>query len=190
MSRLLISGAGVAMLLTVVIAAQSPSVAPSSAAAESRAVAFLTREVPRWKAENDCYSCHNNGDAARALIASARGAAVGTAIDDTLAWLREPARWDRNKTTGGIDDKPLARMQFASALARAVAVERASAGARRRREHPDSRSEGRRLVAARHIAEHRVADDVWHRAGDGVRATRDGRRAAAGGGRRRGDEAS
>ena len=93
--------------------------------AEARAVAFLTREVPRWKTENDCYSCHNNGDAARALIAAAaRGHDVGPALDDTLKWLGDPSRWDRNKTTGGIDDKPLARVQFASALARAVAAKR------------------------------------------------------------------
>jgi squalene cyclase len=88
---------------------------------EARAVAYLVREVPRWKQENDCYSCHNNGDAARALIvASRRGHDVGTAIDDTLAWLREPQRWNHNKTTGGIDDKPLARIQFAGALRLAV----------------------------------------------------------------------
>jgi hypothetical protein len=30
---------------------------------ERRAVAFLTREVPRWSVENRCFSCHNNGDA-------------------------------------------------------------------------------------------------------------------------------
>ena len=88
---------------------------------EARAVAFLTREVPRWKAENDCYSCHNNGDAARALIvASSRGHSVRPAIDDTLEWLRQPAKWNHNKTEGGIDDKPLARIQFAGALKLAV----------------------------------------------------------------------
>jgi hypothetical protein len=88
---------------------------------EARAVAFLVRKVPRWKRENDCYSCHNNGDAARALIVASRhGHDLGTAIDDTLAWLREPQRWNHNKTTGGIDDKPLARIQFAGALRLAV----------------------------------------------------------------------
>jgi hypothetical protein len=93
------------------------------AAPEARAVAFLSREVPRWKSENDCYSCHNNGDAARALITSAaRGFPVGAAIDDTLDWLRRPTGWNKNKTTGGIDDKPLARIQFAGALRLAVAA--------------------------------------------------------------------
>ena len=39
---------------------------------EARAVAFLSREVPRWSRENHCYSCHNNGDAARALYQASR----------------------------------------------------------------------------------------------------------------------
>ena len=109
----------------VATAGRSPQAATPGA--EARAVAFLSREVPRWKAENDCYSCHINGDAARALIAaSARGHDVGSSLDDTLVWLREPSRWDHNKTTGGIDDKPLARVQFASALARAVAAKLAA----------------------------------------------------------------
>jgi hypothetical protein len=34
---------------------------------EARAVAFLGREVPEWSRKNECFSCHNNGDAARAL---------------------------------------------------------------------------------------------------------------------------
>ena len=94
---------------------------------EARAIAFLSREVPRWKRENDCYSCHNNGDAARALLtAAARGYQIGSAIDDTLEWLRSPSRWNHNKTQGGIDDKPLARVQFAGALAIAVDHARAS----------------------------------------------------------------
>ena len=122
----------IAILWLVVAATARPSGAqppstPAEQGAEGRAVAFLTREVPRWKTENDCYSCHNNGDAARALIAAgANGYDVGPALDDTLTWLRNPGGWDKNKTTGGIDDKPLARVQFASALARAVAADRAS----------------------------------------------------------------
>jgi hypothetical protein len=118
-----------AVLLAAPLVAQrnraSDASGPSSRA-EARAVAFLAREVPRWKTENDCYSCHNNGDAARALItAASRGHAVGTAIDDTLEWLRQPQRWNHNKTTGGIDDKPLARVQFAGALRLAVEAGRA-----------------------------------------------------------------
>jgi hypothetical protein len=88
---------------------------------ESRAVGFLATEVPRWRREHACYSCHNNGDAARALIAARRsGYNVGTALDDTLSWLQRPELWDGNATDGGVDDKPLASIQFAGALASAV----------------------------------------------------------------------
>ena len=40
-------------------------------APELRAVGFLSHEVPKWSRENHCYSCHNNGDAARALYEAA-----------------------------------------------------------------------------------------------------------------------
>ena len=88
--------------------------------AENRAVAFLSREVPRWKRENDCYSCHNNGDAARALLLAAARALGGSALDDRLDWLRQPARWDHNKTQRGVDDKPLARVQLRPPLQSAI----------------------------------------------------------------------
>src|SRR5262245_37124327 len=107
---------------TAALAATARTRQPTGNGPEARAVAFLAVEVPRWKAANDCYSCHNNGDAARALIVSgARGFAVGSAMDDTLEWLRRPSAWNKNKTTGGIDDKPLARIQFAGALRLAAA---------------------------------------------------------------------
>ena len=79
---------------------------------------ILVKEVPKWKAEHPCYSCHNNGDATRALlVAGAKGYDIGTSLDDTLAFLKQPATWDQNKAPGGVDDKALARVQFASALA-------------------------------------------------------------------------
>jgi hypothetical protein len=87
-------------------------------------------EVPRWRREHPCYSCHNNGDAARALLAAAdKGLPVGPSLDDTLAWLGRPERWDENAQGGGIDDKPLARIQFAGALTSAVETGRASRNA-------------------------------------------------------------
>jgi hypothetical protein len=92
--------------------------ADPNAAAIARGVAYLVKEVPKWKAENNCYSCHNNGDATRALlVASSKGHDIGTALDDTLAFLKQPAKWDQNKAPSGFDDKALARIQFASALA-------------------------------------------------------------------------
>ncbi len=81
-----------------------------------RALDYLAREVPRWKAENGCYSCHNNGDAARALMAGGRGAAIA----DTLAWLSKPEAWDQQQTDAAFRDKDLARVQFAFALTEAV----------------------------------------------------------------------
>ena len=79
---------------------------------------YLSIEVPKWKAEHPCYSCHNNGDAARALmVANAKGYDIGTSLDDTIGFLRQPANWNQSKAAEGFDDKQLARVQFASALA-------------------------------------------------------------------------
>ena len=101
--------------------------------AERRAIAYLRAEVPRWRREHPCYSCHNNGDATRALLAaSAGGLDIGDALDDTLAWLAAPERWEQNGSPGGSSDLPLARIQFASALDAAVAAGRASGTARDR----------------------------------------------------------
>jgi len=44
--------------------------AQAPATPEAKAVAFLLKEVPKWRAEKGCASCHHNGDAARALFYS------------------------------------------------------------------------------------------------------------------------
>jgi hypothetical protein len=92
--------------------------------AEARAVSYLAREVPAWRRDHPCYSCHNNGDAARALIAAgSRHGDVRAALDDTLRWLAHPARWESNGGgEGGADDKRLARIQFAQATTAAYAA--------------------------------------------------------------------
>src|SRR5205823_376617 len=89
-----------------------------SSAAEGKALAFLAREVPRWSRENHCFSCHNNGDAARALYAGDRiGLAISKdALADTTAWLAQPDRWQHNGGDGPFSDKRLARIQFSLAL--------------------------------------------------------------------------
>ena len=57
-----------------------------------RAVAYLSEEVPRWRREHACYSCHNNADAVRALLAaSKRGHQVQPAIADSVPGLRPRA---------------------------------------------------------------------------------------------------
>jgi len=84
----------------------------------AKGVDYLKVEVPKWKQEHPCYSCHNNGDATRALlVASSKGYDIGTSLDDTLTFLKQPSHWDQNKAPSGFDDKQLARIQFASALA-------------------------------------------------------------------------
>ncbi|MGH9383755.1 MAG: hypothetical protein ACRD2N_05665 [Vicinamibacterales bacterium] len=114
--------------ITTLLVAAQPSRPEGHDAAIRRGVAFLTKEVPRWHAEHPCYSCHNNGDATRALIvAGMRGYDIGSAVDDTIDFLRVPSRWDQNKTEGGFDDRALARIQFASALAVAERAGRAPA---------------------------------------------------------------
>jgi len=91
--------------------------------ATARAVKYLVHEVPRWHAEEGCYSCHNNGDAARALMAASATdpAAVGAALADTFTWLADPPAWNRAVVNRGVDNKILARIQFAAALTDAVA---------------------------------------------------------------------
>lgn len=84
----------------------------------AKGVDYLKAEVPKWKAGHPCYSCHNNGDATRALlVAGSKGYDIGTSLDDTLAFLKQPSQWDQNKAPSGFDDKTLAKIQFASALA-------------------------------------------------------------------------
>ena len=117
----------------VVVAVCSTAIATAAAAqpdpaaaAIGRGVSYLAVEVPKWKAEHPCYSCHNNGDAARALmVAGSKGFDIGASLDDTLTFLRQPAHWNQNKAADGFDDKQLARVQFASALAVAHRVGRA-----------------------------------------------------------------
>ncbi len=114
MIRLLV----IALYLAGALRAQT---AQAKARATLRAVEYLTREVPRWSKENGCYSCHNNGDAARALYAAQqRGYTVPKlALADTTQWLLAPAEWDHDRVKPAFSDKKLAHIQFAAALAQA-----------------------------------------------------------------------
>ena len=109
-------------LLATLVAVATPVAGQGDASPEARAIAFLAGEVPRWPAENDCFSCHNNGDAARALYT-----AVGQnypveaeALRETTAWLQNPAAWDDNALGLEFADQTLARIQFAGALVDAM----------------------------------------------------------------------
>ena len=101
---------------TAALAAEPPRQEP-----ESRALAFLAGEVPRWSRENHCFSCHNNGDGARALYGGLRAgySIPQTAVVDTDRWLSDPQRWEHNGGDGPFSDKRLARLQFTATLAAA-----------------------------------------------------------------------
>src|SRR4051812_49510852 len=96
---------------------------------EARALVYLEREVPAWSRENGCFSCHNNGDAARALYAAlgAREPVPPEALADTTRWLADPGRWDQNGGHGPFSDKRLARLEIAAPPGTAAAF---GAGAR------------------------------------------------------------
>ena len=84
----------------------------------ARAVRFLAREVSAWPRKNRCYSCHNNGDAARALYAARPHSIVfdPEAIGSTTRWLARPDEWKHSGPPGRQDDRKLSTIQFASAL--------------------------------------------------------------------------
>ena len=86
---------------------------------EERALEYLAREVPRWSVENNCFSCHNNGDAARALFAAVRSGykVPPSALRSTSEWLRDPSRWGKGRADASVSDEKLARIQFAAAVA-------------------------------------------------------------------------
>ncbi len=113
---MLLAAAGFVSSVSLVVAGAQ------DASPEARAIAMLATEVPRWPVENNCFSCHNNGDAARALYTAVlRGEPVEPdALQETTAWLQNPAAWDDNALGREFADKTLARIQFAGALVDAM----------------------------------------------------------------------
>lgn len=124
-------------------------------APEARAVRYLAREVPRWSEEQECYSCHHDGDGARALVEAGRAGwpVEAGALEATLAWLARPEDWGKNGGRAESSDARLARIQFAAALATATEA---------------GRIEGRAplLRAAGELADDQEADGSWPIAGD------------------------
>ncbi len=92
--------------------------AAAAATPEQRAADYLAREVAGWERDNHCYSCHNNGDGARALFAAKRAGltVADTALAGTIEWLRQPARWSEKQSAPGPQNITLATIQFAAAL--------------------------------------------------------------------------
>ncbi|MEQ8765232.1 MAG: hypothetical protein RL885_14960 [Planctomycetota bacterium] len=81
------------------------------------ALDYLSEHVPRWRPENGCFSCHDNGDGARALYTAARhGASLPPDLDETTQWLRSPSEWKPLEAGSPFEDQELARLQFVTAL--------------------------------------------------------------------------
>jgi hypothetical protein len=123
--------------------------------AEDRALRFLSREVPNWSRQNHCFSCHNNGDAARALYGGLRAGLTiePAALTETTAWLAAPGRWDHNGGDGPFSDKRLSRIQFTAALTAA-------------REAAEVRAPEPLREAAARLARDQAADGSWPLEGD------------------------
>jgi hypothetical protein len=113
--RLLVTILFLCVLGFVPVWSQRSSEKPS---VEEKAIAFLAREVPAWSKDNGCFSCHNDGDAARALYAASRkGYAIpSNALAATTAWVSQPNIWEENKGDPGFSDRTLSSVQFASSL--------------------------------------------------------------------------
>ena len=101
--------------------ADTPS-ASTKLTPELRAIRYLSREVAVWKPKHKCFSCHNNGDAARALYMARRLSyrLERNPLAETTEWLKHPDQWQNNRGNGPYSDKKLADIQFAYALSEAV----------------------------------------------------------------------
>ncbi len=142
------------MLACAAAKAQDPPLAddPSPSTALHKALRFLERDVPQWPRENKCFSCHNNGDAGRALYLAQRmqHPLAPQALQTTTTWLLNPAGWDDNGGEVEFSDRRLATVQFAAAL---LEVQPSR----------DQRARHERAIqaAARLVAEQQAPDGSW-----------------------------
>ena len=144
-------------ILLVPVAAADPLVRgadskPSSQSLtpELRAIRYLSREVAAWKPNNQCFSCHNNGDAARALYIARRLSyrLERNPLGETTDWLKQPGQWKNNRGKGPFSDKKLAVLQFAYALSEAV-------------KSGDVKDKKPLLLAAEKVAFYQEPDGSW-----------------------------
>lgn len=91
--RVTLSASALLLILSSTISAQLQKAAPAidkadpNAAAITRGVGYLVKEAPK-----------GNGDATRALlVANSKGYDIGTSLDATLAFLKQPSKWEQNK---------------------------------------------------------------------------------------------
>ena len=67
-----------------------------------------------WSRENRCFSCHNDGDAARAMFI-ARKSRFAPKLDEvapTVDFLAHPERWHENGDENPFGDKAIGRTYF------------------------------------------------------------------------------
>jgi hypothetical protein len=146
------------MLVVMVLAAGNAHAQDLATAEESidRAIAYLALEVPAWRKENGCFSCHNNGDGARVLYLARR---LGRDVDpqalaQTDAWLQSPGDWQTaGREESGDSGAKLATIQFSAALLESI----------RSQDRPGRRDDDRKRLqdAARLVAESQDDDGAW-----------------------------
>jgi hypothetical protein len=142
MSALTIRIALCGALLTTAVAAAEPRDDAAAAVAIRTGIGFLATEVPAWRRENGCFSCHNNGDGARALYQASRAGfeVKDSTLHETTEWLAQPGNWSDNRGDDEFNDPKLAALQFAAALLESQTSDR---GERR----SEALTEAARLVA-------------------------------------------
>ena len=75
---------------------------------------YLSTEALDWPEENHCFSCHNNGDAARVLfrLGNERVRSETPKWNDLLQWLNQPALWEKSTSSDVVLSPALALIQF------------------------------------------------------------------------------
>ena len=97
----------------------SAAVLPESMSeAMKQAAAYLKREAEVWPDENGCYSCHNNGDAARVLFGQHDFSSQlqGERWKTMLNWYVQPEKWLSAKTDEVSLSPALYTIQFGKGL--------------------------------------------------------------------------
>src|SRR5438132_3959047 len=94
------------LTLAFLVAGRAAAESPTP---ERRAIDHLAREVPRWPAEEKCFTCHNSGVAAGALFAAVRRGhkVADKALAETTRWLARPEKWDAKRDGGTPTDQAL-----------------------------------------------------------------------------------
>lgn len=111
-------GCGGLLLAVLVHRSEFAAGAEPGSDAARRAIAFLVEEVPAWPEQNECFSCHNNGDGVRVLsLARQRGWDIPEeSLSSSRAWLLHPERWETSGGNPDYGDRQLINVQFSAAL--------------------------------------------------------------------------